>query len=118
MNYTNEHKKVYKSLPDNIKSILLVSEGWLVGGSINDLISGNKPNDYDIIVPDRGLFQNILKLIASRGPIEINSYGGIKFEENGVEIDIWPEELDHFIKNTKGSDFIYNYKVNILYKMS
>lgn len=111
--------RLYRKLPEAIKSVLLTSEGWLVGGSIESLINDKAANDYDIIVPDRELFQTVTKQLTSLTGtgVSINSFGGLKITlENGLKIDIWCEELDHFLKNAKKFTYLFNFKKNILLK--
>ena len=111
---------IYQNLPYFIKSILLVSEGWLVGGALRDLLEGKEPNDWDIIVPSRELFQIVNTTLASCEDLEskINTFGGIKYFNNENDsIDIWCEELDHFLKTANKKDYIFNLKRNILLKV-
>jgi hypothetical protein len=108
--------KFYHKLPDLIKSVLLVSEGWLVGSAIGNLIEDKIPKDYDIIVPDRERFQTVCKQLSSLGTINFNSYGGIKYEDDKLIIDIWCEELDHFLKNAGLVTYVFNYKKCIVLK--
>lgn len=94
-------KDVYRKLPEIIKSILITSDGWLVGSSLKDLIDGKPVNDYDIAVPFEqwGFVIPMLRLY----PYSLNTYGGFKLnliDENGnnIELDIWPQDLHKFLK--------------------
>lgn len=108
--------KLYKNLDVRVKNILLMSEGWLVGNSINNIINNEEIKDYDIIIPNRDLYHKTLFLINTNYQISINSYGGVKLEINGLSFDIWCEELSHFIETSKRITYLYNYKRNILLK--
>lgn len=112
--------RLYRKLPDLIQAILLISEGWLIGSSVKQALKDEQIGDYDIIVPSRELYQIACKMIAdSSNPKTtiINSFGGMKFiYENGLDIDIWCEELDHFIKTANKLEYCYNMKRNILLK--
>lgn len=110
------NKDFYHKLPNIVKSTLLVSEGWLIGSSIINTLEGKPVKDYDIIVPNRELFQLTLSQLRNQGAININSFGGVKFENDVAQIDIWPEELDHFLKHVNEVTYIFNYKKNILFK--
>lgn len=104
-------KAIYDNLPDIIKAILLQSYGWLVGGAPDALISGIKVNDYDIVVENRQLYQEVIKTLSVSGfQLEINSFGGCKFTSDQVEIDIWCEELGHFIQTSTQEGHIYNFR--------
>lgn len=106
---------LHRRLPLIIKSVLLSSEGWLVGSSVRKLIAKEYPKDYDIIVPSRELFESTcIQLYAGKFQLEINSRGGLKFTNDSVQIDIWCEELDHFLKNCTSFDYAYCFKNQIL----
>jgi len=102
-------------LPEKIKSILLISEGWLVGRSISNIKAGEPVKDYDILVCNTERFQSVVSYLKTLfGNPSINSCGGLKFTSKNIEIDIWCEELNHFLLNANSIEFIYNIKKNIL----
>ena len=114
-----EKSKIYKNLPILIKSILLTSEGWLVGGAPWDLMNDRVPKDYDVIVPSAELFQIVVKQLSSYDNLSttINTFGGLKFTDKDVQgetLDIWCEELDHFIKTANKFGYAFNLKRNVL----
>jgi len=110
-----EKKNFYRKLPELIKSILITSEGWLVGTSISQILESKNVTDYDIIVPDRELFQIVTKQLSVDFDCEINSYGGLKFiGEDGTVVDIWCEELGHFLMTANSIKYIYNHKRQII----
>ena len=113
--------KLYKNLDVRVKNILLISEGWLVGNSINNILNDEEVKDYDIIAPNRELYHKILFLSGSNYQFSINSYGGVKLQidnygNDTLSIDIWCEDLSHFIENAKEINYLYNYKRNVLLK--
>jgi hypothetical protein len=110
--------RIYRKLPYYVQSALLISEGWLVGKSIYNILENREVKDYDIIVPSRELFQVVCKMLFSIAEqANINSFGGYKVKlPDGTDIDIWCEELDHFLKNSKYIEYIYNMKKNIILK--
>jgi hypothetical protein len=110
-------KKIYKELPIYIKSILLNNSGYLVGSAISRMIKGEIIKDYDIIIPDREMYMAAVRSLTSisRAEHQINTFGGMKFYVGeAVVIDIWCEELDHFITNATKQDYIYNMKRSLL----
>jgi|AntRauMFilla1563_2_1112583.scaffolds.fasta_scaffold01554_5 hypothetical protein len=110
---------VYSKLNNRIKSILLSSEGWLVGGSVNQIVNDGLISDYDIIVPDRGLYHNTIVSLMhlTDSNYTINNYGGFKFKLGQYLIlDIWCEELSHFLANANEITYLYNHKKCILLK--
>lgn len=110
--------RIYRKLPEIIQSTLLTSEGWLVGSSISQLLDNKEVKDYDIIVPSRELFQIVCKTLYGQAEqASINSFGGMKFIlPNGIDIDIWSEELDHFLKNANRLQYFYSMKGDIMLK--
>lgn len=109
--------KVYNGLNDKIKSILLSSNGWLVGSSIEQIGNDEEVSDYDIIVPSRDLFRILIVSLQSTYNHIINNYGGFKFLIDGVEVDIWCEELSHFLGTANKLTYAYNHKRVILLKI-
>lgn len=107
---------LHRKFPDIVKSALLCSEGWVVGGAIDAMLMDETVRDYDIVVPSRELYQvTVLNLKAcGDAKCELNSYGGLKFTFKDVTIDIWCEELGHFLMSTNRLSSIYNYKRQIL----
>lgn len=113
--------RIYRKLPELIQSTLLISEGWLVGSSIAQLLENKEVKDYDILVPSREKYQIVCKMLSDISNINmVNSFGGMKFEigplDDIINIDIWPEELDHFLKNGNKLQYFYNMKKNIMLK--
>ena len=110
----NKKKIVYTNLPEEIKGFLLITQGWLVGNSIKDIIDCNTPKDYDIIIPNRELFQVITKNWTNSYTFKINTFGGIKITIGEIVIDFWCEELSHFLSTANKVSYLYNLKHNIL----
>lgn len=106
---------IYKNLPEVIKTVLLSSEGWLVGKSIEQLLT-KEVKDYDIIVPNRELYYKTINLLKSFYNYDFNNYGGVKFKDSDLQIDIWCEELDHFLLSANYVNYIFNFKKQILLK--
>lgn len=101
-------KKLYSKLPSIIKSTLIISDGWLVGSSIRDLINDESVVDYDIIVPVDNWWYTMVHL--KNYPHSINTFGGTKFTVDNVVLDIWPEDTDHFLKVAVEISYMFNLK--------
>lgn len=111
----NKQQRIYRKLPPRIQAALLISEGWLIGSSIEQLLEDKVVKDYDIIVPSRELFQIVCKsLFVEATEAKINSMGGMKMTFPDLELDIWCEELDHFVKIANSLQYLYNMKRNVL----
>lgn len=110
--------KLYKELPLTIKNLLLNSSGFLVGGAIDKLVLGEEPKDYDIIIPDRESFMSAVRFLHTSMVLEPNTFGGMKFtsldKDQSLVIDIWCEELSHFMVTATKMNFIYNMKRSLL----
>ncbi len=105
--------KIYEKLPDHIKGFLLLTGGWLVGNSIQNIIDGETPKDYDIIITNRHAFQNACKNWEVCD-LKLNSFGGMKIQLEDTEIDFWCEELSHFLITANKVTYIFNMRKNIL----
>lgn len=105
---------VYNKLDMRIKAILLSTNGWLVGGAISAIEKKEEPSDYDIIVPNRDLYRKMVVQLTSFYPFKINTYGGLKVQIDDITLDIWCEELSHFIDTANDLSHLYNHKKCIL----
>ena len=111
-----ERNTVYGNLDDRIKSILNHTRGWLVGNSISDILTGKEPNDFDIIVPDTSRYNAIVRSLTTDYSFTINNYGGIKIDTGDFTLDIWTEELDHFLLTANRFTYAFNFYRRILLK--
>lgn len=103
-------KIIYERLPQFIKAILVQSYGWLVGSTPEAFLNGAAIiKDYDILVEDKNLYQDVVKMLSASGfQHEFNSFGGNKFTNDKFEIDIWCEDLGHFLQNSTQAGYIYH----------
>lgn len=115
-NKNMSNKTFYKLLPLEIKTILILSEGWLVGSSIKSLLESRPANDYDIVIPNRECFQNALLYLKGLGNVEITTFGGMKLKTDKMIIDIWCEELGHFLQSSLDQTYIFNLTKQMLFK--
>lgn len=102
-------KKKHRQLPKTVKYICFAYEGIIVGGSANAIINdlGGDIADYDIIIPV-SVWPSILLWVPHNGlDFKLNSFGGFKINDNGTEIDLWPEDLHHYIASNNAGQFLY-----------
>jgi hypothetical protein len=112
------NNKIYRGLPKVISSILITSKGWLVGSSIRQILNGETPRDFDIIVSNGDDFQNTVMFLRDMATsYKINTCGGLKFDLNGLEVDIWVEDLEHFMRSASSFDYIYSFRQQLLLKL-
>lgn len=76
--------------------------GAYIVGSQAKYIAGDieepEGSDWDLLVPyDK--WQIIAMMLPSNAGI--NKFGGIRFEADGVEIDIWPSSVEKYLKECK-----------------
>lgn len=113
-------KLLYNTLPDKVKSILILCNGWLVGKSVEETILGIKPKDYDIVAPLAEYAKAIIALKEISKSSSINTFGGLKFivVDNDIEyiIDIWPSNLNIFLDYSIYINYMYNINLGLLIK--
>lgn len=107
---------VYITIPSGIRSLLIISDGWLVGGAIKDIINKEVPKDYDIIIPSENWAAAISFI--GQGDIVFNRFGGLKFNLGLSEVDMWPDNLESYIRNAGKACYAFNMKKNILIETS
>ena len=106
------NKEIYNLLPQEVKNILFLSNGWLVGSSLENILNNNIVKDYDIIITDFKLFSKCIS-IYSKYFKNFTTFGGIKVEINDIIIDFWHSDLESFIRETTYIGIIYNMQNNI-----
>lgn len=106
--------RFYRELPKQIIDILAISQGWLVGSSISNILEGKTPKDYDIIIKDVNHIATYSYI--RQFPIEFNSFGGFRVKIDDLSIDVWIEELDHFLLVANGFTYAYNFRKNLMIK--
>ncbi len=73
-----------------------VFDGWIVGGAVPYISckSEESPKDIDIIVSPN-VWREV-SLILPKNSI-LNTLGGMKFIDNGVSVDVWPDEIGRLL---------------------
>jgi hypothetical protein len=103
---------IQKLLPDIVKTILVMTNGWLVGSAIKNIMEKELVKDYDIIVKSKA-FSRCLSIFRHYKP-EINHYGGITFVVDNIKIQIWLSSLEKYLITAKECYYVYNAKNKIL----
>ena len=84
-------------LPRSVKYMAQNYNVW-IAGSAADLSSDiTKIKDVDVIIPFE-IWNKITGLIPKDS--KMNSYGGWRYVENNVTIDIWPDNLNNFLSSS------------------
>ncbi len=102
-----------KDLPITAEIVCCEYDGWIVGSSADPEKSINEIKDIDIIVPFHQ-WRKVSKIIASKNST-VNKHGGLRFIEDNIEIDIWPDILMEVLK-TYLSKWIWQPRLNIRFK--
>ncbi len=99
LTYSDTSKKVSQYISDfmagkrEVRECLdsLSKSGDLIlfGGAIRDIVCGNKPRDYDIVVSTSS--ENLISILSSY-PHKRNRFGGVHLFLNDVKLDIWAIE--------------------------
>lgn len=97
--------KPYMILPRTARQLCWNYDGIIVGGYVKYLLGESEDaKDIDIIVPLHK-WPEACRLIP--GIARANSFGGFKFKELGVEMDVWPGDAlqtlrEQYVKGIKG----------------
>jgi hypothetical protein len=101
----------------------MVSAGALIVGGVarahaegdEDYLENLK--DYDLMVTSFDLWYEIALLIPKTATV--NGFGGWKFKENGYEVDVWPEDLEHYLAHGRidpeATVYAYDFVKNRMY---
>ncbi len=82
-----------KGLPSIVKKLTHGFDAWIVGSAADP--TNDSPNDFDVQVPYSSWGQACMLIPKTA---TINAFGGMRFEEGGVQIDVWPGELGWFLQ--------------------
>lgn len=77
-----------RGLPAIVKKLTHGFDAWVVGSAADP--NNDDPKDYDVQVPFSTWGQACLLIPKDAVP---NSFGGFRFEDDGMSIDVWPGEL-------------------------
>lgn len=90
-----ELAKPYEKLPRELSNIAISYGAWFVGSAVEWLLHGGpKPRDIDLFVPPQH-WQAAVRAL-SKIAVEVNHFGGVKVELDGLSVDIWPMHLEDF----------------------
>jgi hypothetical protein len=83
-----------RKFPKAVLNLCYGASGWLVGGAVIE----ESPKDYDIAIPFSHwhIAMNMIPRDASP-----NSFGGWSYQDEGVDIDVWPCELGELMRNNE-----------------
>lgn len=84
-----------KKLPPLARKILVNGNAWVVGSSV---LAGEPTKDLDILVPIEN-WHLVAALIPENA--KPNTFGGWKFVDQDIEIDVWPDNITSLLGREK-----------------
>lgn len=82
-------------LPPIVNKLCHLHEGWIVGSAADTNVE--KPSDWDVVISFAHWREAVALIPSSAKP---NSFGGWKFIDAGVVIDVWPCDLFWLLTNS------------------
>jgi hypothetical protein len=76
-----------KKFPRSVRAMTTSFDAWIVGSAATT----DSPKDIDVMVPWSRWHEAVTLIPSSASP---NTFGGWKYTEDGVDIDVWPDSLD------------------------
>lgn len=98
------------SLPPKVLALVTNYHAWIVGSAADpDCIS---PRDYDVLVPysEWGKASHLIPKDAVK-----NSFGGWKFKDNDIEVDVWPGEMG-FVMQYVGLEYVWQPHIGLRFR--
>jgi hypothetical protein len=90
-----------RSLPIVVRQLCFNHDAWVVGGAAKFLCGlSQKKRDWDVIVPLHEWMQASKQFPHGS---RTNTFGGVKIESDGFEIDIWAEDVGRYFQTAGGS---------------
>ncbi len=84
-------------LPRSVKYMVQHYNVWIAGSAADPASNIDKVKDLDIIIPFEE-WNQITGLIPKDA--KMNSYGGWRYTEDNILIDVWPDNLNNFMSSS------------------
>jgi hypothetical protein len=98
-------------LPISVKHMVQNYNAWIVGSAADPSSTIKQVKDIDVII-SFSLWNKVVGLIPENATK--NNYGGWKYGDNGKIIDVWPDELNHFMSSDMPK-YLWQPRYNIRY---
>ncbi len=87
-----------KDIPLLVRVLAFTYDGWVVGGGALYLAgkTDDLPRDWDVVVGTEK-WSEVVHIVPPTA--KINSWGGFKVNQDGIEVDFWPEDLGHYFRS-------------------
>lgn len=101
------------AIPKIVQLITSLTDGYIVGSAADP--TNNNPKDWDVIVPHANWHIAAGVIAAYEKNPNITSFGGWRIEENGMSIDIWPDDIGRIMYSAKAK-WVWHYKTGVRWK--
>ena len=99
-------------LPKSVKLMVQHYNGWIVGSAANPQKNILQVKDVDVIIPFSEW--NKASGLVPKNAVK-NVYGGWRYVENGITVDVWTDDLNNFM-NSNIPECLWQPRYNIRYK--
>lgn len=93
--------KPHRRLPPLARTLCFDCEGWVVGSTADYIANKDSSlngRDLDIVIPSHH-WNKASHICINADKISINSFGGFKCVSDGVEIDVWMDDVSDLLAN-------------------
>lgn len=94
-----------RALPILVGKLTQFCDAWIVGSAADPDVDFSAVRDFDIAVPFGSWHLAASLIPATATP---NSFGGWKCESEGAIVDVWPQDLTHFVTNHVSSPYLFH----------
>ena len=89
------------SLPKLVVAITNAGDAWIMGSAARWFAGDDPPNDIDIVVPFEK-WQVVAPMIPRDA--QPNKFGGWRFTTDGVDVDVFPDNIGRLMSHTGCND--------------
>jgi len=98
-----------KQLSSIAVKLLQLHDGWVIGTAADPSCDLKTVRDIDIMIPWSNWSKAALLVPEEAHP---NTFGGWKFDKDGVTYDVWPDELGSCLSNAF-TKWVWHYRSGI-----
>lgn len=108
--------KIHQKLPPTVFKLCTLYDAFIVGGAVPFLLgeSDIMPRDIDVVISlDHWI--NASKLLSGL-EAKANTFGGFKFLENGIEVDVFAGNVALIVATYSKDILAYHFKTGVVLK--
>ncbi len=114
-----------KQLPTSVKLFVERCDAFIVGSAAYPNANIETVNDIDVVIPFHKWDVACIIIQTSfisdcedyekwKAGVNLNVYGGLKFVDDGISIDVWPSDLNKYLLSSLVK-YVWNPKFNLRY---